>query len=185
MLPKFRWDRERMKVTASWERGRRTSTQSTRDDKKKTSLEIQKGLSMEFVATQEATASCWSGSKTRWKDLLCQDLVGRRRVVFKAFVLNPFPAADITFLYFQNNAICAELKLGGKHSGIFWCAPLKNFLADTGKFRVPSQKHVQILYTSVLWLPTSISPIASKSLSWAHKALHYSNPTFARFALLA
>jgi len=65
MLPKFRWDRERMKVTASWERGRRTSTQSTRDDKKKTSLEIQKGLSMEFVATQEATASCWSGSKTR------------------------------------------------------------------------------------------------------------------------
>lgn len=45
------------------------------------------------------------------------------------------------FLCLQNNVICAEVKLGGKHSGIFWCVPLKKkkkrILADTGKLRVP------------------------------------------------
>lgn len=39
------------------------------------------------------------------------------RVVFKAFILNPFPVADMIFLYLQNSVIGAELKLGGKHSG--------------------------------------------------------------------
>lgn len=39
--------------------------QSARDDGKKPFLEFQKGHDMDFVATQEATASCWSGSKAR------------------------------------------------------------------------------------------------------------------------
>lgn len=64
MLPKFRRERERMRVTASRERGRSTPP-SARDDGKKTFLEILKGLEMDFVATQEATGSCWSGSKAR------------------------------------------------------------------------------------------------------------------------
>lgn len=65
MLPKFAWDGERMRVTASWERGRSTSTPSARNGGKKICSEIQKGLDMDFVATQEATASCWSGSNAR------------------------------------------------------------------------------------------------------------------------
>lgn len=42
----------------------------------------------------------------------------RERIIFKAFTLNPFPAADTIFLCLPNNVICAELKLGGKHSCI-------------------------------------------------------------------
>lgn len=65
--------------------------------RKENFLRDPKGTRTDFVATQEGTGSCWNGSKARWKDLLCQDSVGRGRVVFKAFILNPFPAADMIF----------------------------------------------------------------------------------------
>lgn len=46
------------------------------------------------------------------------------------------------FLCLQSNAVvCAELKLGGKHSGIFWCASFKKKkkkVFDAGKLRVPT-----------------------------------------------
>lgn len=54
-LPKFRWDRERMRVI---------STPSTRGDGKKT-LSDPEDTIQKFVARQAATASCWSGSKAR------------------------------------------------------------------------------------------------------------------------
>lgn len=92
----------------------------------KTLLEMGKGLSVDFVAVQEATGSCWSGSKARWDYLLCWDPTSRGRVVFRAFVLSSLPAAGMIFLCLQSNAVvCAELKLGGKHSGVFWCASFK------------------------------------------------------------
>lgn len=54
-------DKERKRVTASWERGGSTSTPSAR---KMTinSLEIQKGFSTDFAAAQEATARSWTRS---------------------------------------------------------------------------------------------------------------------------
>lgn len=103
--------------------GTGTSTPNTGDDREKTFLGIQEDLGMDFAAAQEATGSC---SKARWNGLLCWDTTDRGRAVFKAFILNPFPAADTVFLYLQNNTVvCAELKLGGCTLVSFDVFPLK------------------------------------------------------------
>lgn len=95
-LPKFRWDGERMRVTASRERGRSTSTPSARDDGNKTFLETPKGLARTLLQPRKALEA--AGAAARLDERIsCVRTLGRGRVVFKAFILNPFPAADMIF----------------------------------------------------------------------------------------
>lgn len=80
----------------------------------KSSSEIQKRFSRDFVAAQEATAGSWSRSKAGWKDLLCQHSGDRRRAVSISSGLKPISSSRYNFFLFTE---------------LFWCVLEKKFLS--------------------------------------------------------
>lgn len=106
--------------------------------------ELQHGL----CSAQEATASSWSRSKVRWKDLLYQHSEERRRAVSISFVLKSISSSRYNICLFTE---------------LFWYVLEKNFSAETGKLRIPSQ--VQILYILMMWFPTDGNIVPGRQIT--------------------
>lgn len=111
MLPKFRCDEDegpskleegQEHINTKCQKGQKGPYRSRRDS------------AWISLQAQEATASSWSRSKAGWKDLLCQYSLGRRRAVFKSFVLKSISSSRYNFSLFTE---------------LFWCVLEKKFLS--------------------------------------------------------